>query len=102
MAFAAALVLAHAASARPLAPEARLVFLVWTGGAALAIALLGANYGVTLFPRAEIAQRLYALSLGLAVAGSLMIPLMGWIVLLAGLIHSALRLPGWTRLEEPA
>jgi len=102
MAFAAALVLAHAASAGPLGPEARTVFLVWTGGAALAIALLGVNYGVTLFPRAEIAQRLYALSLLLAVAGSLMIPLMGWIVLLAALIHSALRLPGWARLEEPA
>jgi hypothetical protein len=90
----------HALAARPLLPRALEVFLVWSGGASLVIGLLAVNYGVTLFPHEDAAQRMYALSLGLAVAGSLMIPLMGWIVLLAAVIHSTRRLPRWARLEE--
>jgi hypothetical protein len=43
---------------------------------------------------------MYALSLGLSVAASLMIPLMGWFVLITGVIHSARRLGRWSRLED--
>src|SRR5262249_36821673 len=82
------LVAGHALAARELTAHARQLFLTWTGGAAFAIALLGANYGITLFPRADVAQRLYSLALGIAVAASVMIPLLGWIVLLAGVVHS--------------
>lgn len=95
-----ALVVAHALAARPLAPHALLVFLTWTAGAVLAIGLLGAHYGLTLFPRAQIAQRLYALALGISLAASIMIPLFGWLVLLAALVHSTRRLPYWSRLED--
>jgi hypothetical protein len=90
----------HAVAARTLDGPARLVFLIWSGGAALAIGLLGTNYAVTLYPRAHHAQRLLALSLGLAVAASLMVPLMGWIVLATAVIHSARRLPRWARIES--
>jgi hypothetical protein len=94
------LVAGQAVAARELAPHARQVLLVWSGGAALAIATLGVNYGVTLFPRADVARRMLGLSLALAVATSVMIPLSGWIVLLTAVLHSARRLPRWSRLEE--
>jgi hypothetical protein len=97
---AVALVLGHVWASHDLAPHARAVFLIWSATAWLAIATLGVNYGVTLFPRADIAQRLLGLSLALAVCASLMIPLMGWIVLLTGVIHSCRRLPHWAQLEE--
>ncbi len=90
----------HAVAGRELSAEALGVFLVWSGGAILGIAALGVNYGVTLFPRADVAQRLLGLSLGLAVVASIMIPLSGWVALLFALIHSARRLPQWHRLEE--
>ena len=96
----ALLLLAHALGARELAPSAQRVFVVWVGGATLAITALAVNYGVTLFPRADVAQRLLGLSLGLSVAASLMIPLLGWLVLLSAVVHSARRLPHWSRLEE--
>jgi hypothetical protein len=94
------LVAGHAIAARDLTPVALRVFLAWTGAASIAIVALAVNYGVTLFPRADIAERLLGLSLGLAMAASVMIPLSGWIVLLAGVVHSARRLPHWSRLEE--
>jgi hypothetical protein len=94
------LVAGQALAARELAPHARQVLIVWAGGAALAIAMLGVNYGVTLFPRADIARRMLGLSLALAMAASVMIPLSGWIVLLSAVLHSARRLPRWSRLEE--
>lgn len=95
-----ALLTFHALAASGLTPHALRLFMVWVGGATLAIAALAVNYGVTLFPRADIAQRLLGLSLGLAVAASLMIPLLGWIVLLSAVLHSARRLSRWSRLEE--
>jgi hypothetical protein len=102
LAFAAvvALLVLHAFAASALTPHALRLFLAWVGGASLAIATLAVNYGVTLFPRADVAQRLFGLSLGLAVAASLMIPLLGWIVLLSAVLHSARRLSRWSRLEE--
>jgi hypothetical protein len=90
----------HLVAASALSPHALRLFLGWLGGATLAIAALAVNYGVTLFPRADIAQRLLGLSLGLAVAASLMIPLLGWIVLFSAVLHSARRLSRWSRLEE--
>jgi hypothetical protein len=95
-----ALLTLHAIAGAELSPHALRLFLAWVGGGTLAIAALAVNYGVTLFPRADIAQRLLGLSLGMAVAASLMIPLLGWIVLLSAVLHSARRLPRWSRLEE--
>ena len=63
----------------------------------LAIALLGLHYAITLAPQASAAENLYFGWLGIAVAGSLMVPLMGWGVLIAGLIHSTRRLDLWRR-----
>ena len=97
---AALLLAAHTFSAVGLSPHALRLFLAWQGGATLMIAALAVNYGVTLFPRADVAERLFGLSLLLAVAASLMIPLLGWIVLLSAVLHSARRLAHWARLEE--
>jgi hypothetical protein len=90
----------HAFAATELSGRALRLFLGWSAAASLGISALGVNYGVTLFPRADVAQRLLGLSLALAVAASVMIPLSGWIVLLSAILHSARRLPYWTRLEE--
>jgi hypothetical protein len=98
--FAIVLAMGQALAARELAPHALQVFLVWSGLATIVIATLGVNYGVTLFPRADVAQRLLGLSLGLAVAASIMLPLSGWVVLLTAVLHSARRLPRWARLEQ--
>jgi len=99
---AAALVFAisQAAAAAELFPPARELLAVCVGAATLAITVLGVNYGVTLFPRGDVAGRIFGLSLGLAMAASVMIPLIGWVVLLAAVLHSARRLPRWSRLEE--
>ena len=94
------LVAAQAVAARELSPHALQLFLVWSGAATIAIAALGLNYGVTLFPRADLARRMLGLSLGLAMAASIMLPLSGWIILLTAVLHSARRLPRWARLEE--
>jgi hypothetical protein len=100
--FIVALLAAHAVAARGMSLDARIGMLAGMGVAVGAVAALGVNYGVTLFPRADVARRLLALSLGMAVAASLMIPLAGWVLLLTGLLHSARRLPRWCRLEEAA
>jgi hypothetical protein len=94
------LVVGHQLLAFGLAPGPRHLFLLWIGGATLAIAALGINYGVTLFPRADTAKRMLGLSLGLAVVASLMFPLAGWIVLLTAILHSSRRLSHWDRLED--
>jgi hypothetical protein len=94
-----ALVAGHALAARSLDPPALRLFLAWTGAATFGIGLLGANYGATLYPRADHAQRLLALSLGIAVAASVMLPLLGWVVLATAILHSLRRLPRWHRLE---
>ncbi|MEO7867036.1 MAG: hypothetical protein ABIU54_05280, partial [Candidatus Eisenbacteria bacterium] len=65
----------------------------------LAIATLGLHYGITLHPRGEVAENLYYGWLGVALCASLMIPLMGWAVVLAGLVHSSLRLSRWRTPE---
>jgi hypothetical protein len=97
---AAVLVAVHAVAAPALSPVAYRLFLGWTGLAAFCIALLGANYGVTLFPRSDVAGRMLMLTFGLAMAASLMIPLLGWVLLLTAVLHSSRRLPRWQRLED--
>jgi hypothetical protein len=67
--------------------------------AAFAIAALGANYAITLFPRADHAERVLGIALGIALAASLMFYFLGWALLLAALVHSARRLPRWARQE---
>jgi hypothetical protein len=94
------LVAGHALAARELSAEAVRLFLAWIGCAVLGIAVLGVHYGLTLFPRAAVAQRLLGLTLALAVITSVMFPLAGWVVLLAALLHSARRLARWDRIEE--
>jgi hypothetical protein len=94
------LVAGQAVAARELAPHALQVLLAWVAGASVAIATLGVNYGVTLFPRPDLARRMLGLSLALAMAASVMLPMSGWIVLLTAVLHSALRIPRWSRIEE--
>lgn len=97
----AALVTLGQLVAAPLLPPLALrVLLVWVAGATLTIGVLGAHYGLTLFPRTDHALRVLSITLGLTIAASLMIPLVGWILLLTAVIHSARRLPRWSQLEE--
>ncbi len=85
----------NAAAATGLPPAARLALVpAWalTGGA---VAILGLHHGLTLVPRADAAEAVYLAWLGAAIVASLMIPLLGWAVLLAGLVHASLRLRRW-------
>lgn len=59
----------------------------------LAVALLGLHQGLTLPSHASTAEALYLGWLGVMLAASWMIPLLGWIVLAAALAHSLRRLP---------
>jgi hypothetical protein len=97
---AVALVIGHALSARAIEPAALRFFLVCVGLAALAIGTLGVNYGVSLYPHTVQAQRMLSLSLGVAMAASLMVPLMGWIVLITAVLHSLRRVHRWAGAEE--
>lgn len=101
-AFAGGVAIAHALAARWLAPGALEVHLVWLGVATVAIGLLGVHYGLTLYPRGDAARRFLGLTLAIAMAASLMIPLLGWVVLLAAVIHSARRVPRWHEQEDTA
>jgi hypothetical protein len=89
-------------SAVRLSPGAAHYFLTLLAFATATVLILAVNYAVTLYPQADQAARLYGLSLGLAVIGSLLIPLLGWIVLISAVIHSTRRLSRWWRLEERA
>ena len=95
----ALLLTGHALAAHSLPPNIRNFFLLWIALSSLAITVLGVNYAISLYPRAEQAQRLLAMTLGLAIAGSLMIPLMGWIVLLTAVLHSLRRVARWRGAE---
>jgi len=94
------LVATQAIAARGLSAHALQLFLAWSGAATVAIGVLGINYGVTLFPRVDVASRMLGLSLVLAMVASIMLPLSGWIILLTAVLHSARRLPRWAWLEE--
>jgi hypothetical protein len=91
---------AHALAFPALPPPALRVFLAWISAAALTIGVLGAQLGVTLHPRADHARRVLDLTLFVALIASLMIPLLGWVLLLAAVAHSARRLPRRSAGEE--
>ena len=86
--------------ARPLAAHALQVLLVWETCAAIAIGLLCLHDGMTLGHNAAAAQRFLTLTLAISMAASIMIPLLGWIVLLTAVVHSARRVPRWARIES--
>lgn len=90
----AALVAAAAlgAATRALDPGARVPLVAALALATALVGTLGATYGVTLPGRATTAQRLVALWLGLAVAGSLAFTLAGWLILGGALLHALRRL----------
>src|SRR5262249_13192748 len=71
----------QAPAALALPPRELALYVGAGGGANLSVALLGATYGVTLFPRVDAARRLYGVALGLSLAASVMMPLAGWLVL---------------------
>jgi hypothetical protein len=99
--FAGTSLLAHTAFAAAQAPGPGFAIgpaLLWPLPG-FAIAVLGLHYGLTLGTRARAAENLYYGWLGVALASSLMIPLVGWVVLLAGVIMTARRLPRWWRPE---
>ena len=96
--FTAVLAAGQGLSARALSPMALGVLLVWLIVVSLAITLLGAHYGMTI-GNAPVARRFLTLALAIAMAASIMIPLLGWILLLTAVIHSARRVPRWARLE---
>uniref|UniRef100_A0A832MN22 Uncharacterized protein n=1 Tax=Eiseniibacteriota bacterium TaxID=2212470 RepID=A0A832MN22_UNCEI len=100
-AVAAALVLAalQAPALAALARDGAAMLLAVAGGGSLAVGLLGASLAVSLHPRTDHARRLLGLWLGLALAASLMIPLLGWVVLLAALAHALRRVPRWRAPE---
>ena len=100
LAGAGVLVVLHVLAFPALEPAALRVFLVWIAAAAVTLGVLGAQLGITLHPRADHAQRVLAMTLLVAVSASLMIPLLGWALLLAAVIHSALRLPRWSAAGE--
>ncbi|MBI5170317.1 MAG: hypothetical protein HZA61_12585 [Candidatus Eisenbacteria bacterium] len=74
------------------------IVLTWSA-CGLAVAALGLQYGLTLHPRALAAENLYFGWLGVTLMASWMIPLLGWIVLAAGLVHSGVRLRRWWTSE---
>ncbi|MEO6463616.1 MAG: hypothetical protein ABIP29_11125 [Candidatus Eisenbacteria bacterium] len=102
--FTVLLLAGHALLAHGLALGPRLLFLSWVAGATLGLTILGVNYGLTLYPHTGAARRLLGLTLGLMAIVSTVLYLMGWVVLVAALIHTARRLPRWRRAsgEEAA
>jgi hypothetical protein len=82
-----------------LPPMARVGVVLTFLPSGVAIALLGVNYGITLAPRRLIAENLYYGWLGVALIASWMIPFLGWGVMVAGLVHSGLRLSRAPRME---
>jgi hypothetical protein len=90
----------HALLARGLEPGAHLLFLSWVAGATLGLALLGVNFGLSLWPHTAAARRLLGLTLLVMAIVSTVLFLVGWVVLLAAIVHTAFRLPRWTRATE--
>jgi hypothetical protein len=93
---------AHAWFARGMELGARALFVSTLTLTTAAIGMLAVHYAVTLFPHPQHAQRLYTLALGLALTGSLLFPLVGWVLLGGALVHSARRLSRWDEIEEQA
>lgn len=90
---------AGASTGLPVAARLALVPAGWP--VAFGIAALGLHYGLTLSPDAGAAEGVYTAWLGAALTASLMIPLLGWVVMLAGLAHTTARLRRWWTPETP-
>jgi len=86
---------ANALAAAGLPAAARAALVPAWGLVGFAVAALGLHHGLTLVPRADAAENVYVAWLGTALTASVMLPLSGWVVLLGGLVHSALRLRRW-------
>jgi hypothetical protein len=96
---AAALVALQLPALGPLDGSAWALMAAWIAVAASMVVLLAVHYAISLHPNLEQAERIYSLALLMAAATSLMLPLVGWVMLLAALVHSARRVPRWTRPE---
>lgn len=99
-AIAFALAAANALAATGLPVAARLVIVPAWGLLAFGVSVLGLHYGLTLVPRGDAAETLYASWLGVAMTASVMIPLLGWFVMIGGLVHSSRRLRRWWEPES--
>jgi hypothetical protein len=100
--FALAFAALHAVLAWPLDGSARALFIAWIGAACFLVTTLALHYGVTLHPHAGLARRVFGYALGFALVTSVMLPMAGWLVLLAAVAHSGRRLPRWSRAEGAA
>lgn len=89
----------NAAIAHGLPASARVGLVVSWFACGVAVATLGLHYGITLQPRANAAENLYYGWLGIMLISSWTIPLLGWGFLIAGMVHSTMRLPRWWRPE---
>lgn len=87
-----ALPVASAAFAAGLSAPARAGVAIawWPSG--FMVAALALHHALTLYPDSRTAERVTTTWLTLAMVASLMLPLSGWIVLLAGFLHSTRRL----------
>jgi len=90
-----ALAAANALVASGLPLAARFVLVPVWGLLGFGVAVLGLHHGLTLVPHADAAETVYLSWLGAAVTASVMIPLLGWGVMIGGLVHATLRLRRW-------
>jgi hypothetical protein len=98
--FTVLLLAGHALMARGLSAGPLLLFLSWVAGATLGLSILGVNFGLSLYPHTEAARRLLGLTLILMAIVSTVLFLVGWVVLVAAIVHTARRLPRWQRATE--
>jgi hypothetical protein len=76
------------------------VSLAWLTLAGLAVTALAINVQLTLFPNHGAALRVFGLALTVVVVCTFVVPVVGWIVLLAAVYRTARKLPGWWTLED--
>jgi hypothetical protein len=100
LAFTAVLLAGHALLSHGLTPGARALFLAWVAGATLGIALLGIQFGLSLWPHAAAARQLLGLTFLVMGVASIAFFLSGWLVLLVAIAWTARRLPRWARASE--
>jgi len=93
-------IVAAQALAAGAAPAALQVSIVWLVLAGLAIAALAINLQLTLFPAHGPALRVFGLALALVFVCTFVVPVAGWIVMLAAVAQTARKLPRWWGLED--
>jgi len=96
-----AVLLVHALLAGPLPVVARIGLPISWALPALLLALLGLHLGLSLAGRPGAAENLYYAWLVTGLFGSITIPLLGWVVLIAACVQATRRLPRWNT-PEPA